>query len=197
MPASPAWARLGNKQCPQCPFREPQQPFCPVARNLAGIIEDFKDDISYEEADIVVTTEAREFHKRAPLQNSISGLIGLVMATSGCPVLDKLRPMAYLHLPFPSGRETMYRAISMYLTAQYFISRKGGTPDWDMAGLVKIYESISGVNVSFTDRLRTMKIADASLNAITSLDCFAAMTSGSITSQSLEDVELVFEAYLK
>ena len=193
----PAWARLSNRQCPQCPFSEQAQPYCPVARNLARIIEEFRHDISFDEADIVVTTENREFRRRAPLQNGISGLMGLVMATSGCPVLDKLRPMAYLHMPFPSAHETMYRAISMYLTAQYFVRRRGGRPDWDLADLVKIYEAVSGVNVAFAERLRTMEVEDATLNAVVSLDCFASMTSGSISYEALDDMERVFAAYLK
>ena len=193
----PAWARLGNRQCPQCPYKEQEHPYCPVARNLAGIIEEFRKDISFDEADISVTTENREFRKRAPLQNGISGLMGLVMATSGCPVLDKLRPMAYLHMPFPGAHETMYRAISMYLTAQYFVRRRGGKPDWDLADLVKIYEAVGGVNAAFADRLRTMEVEDATLNAIVSLDCFASMTSGSISYAALDDMERVFAAYLK
>jgi len=193
----PAWAKLGNKQCPACPYKEQDQPYCPVARNLARIIDEFKHDISFDEADITVITENREFRKRAPLQNGISGLIGLVMATSGCPILDKLRPMAYVHMPFPGTHETMYRAISMYLTAQYFIRRRGGKPDWDLADLVKIYEAVSGVNVAFANRLRTMEVEDATLNAIVSLDCFASMTSGSISYEALDDMERVFAAYLK
>ena len=98
----PEWTRLSNRQCPHCPLGEDRHPQCPIARNLAGVIGEFAQSISFEEAEISIATEAREYRHRAPLQSGISSLIGLVMVTSGCPHLDKLRPMVYTHLPFSS-----------------------------------------------------------------------------------------------
>jgi hypothetical protein len=192
----PEWARLGNKQCPHCPLSADRDPYCPIARNLAGVISEFARRISFEEADISIVTDLREYRRRAPLQSGISSLIGLVMVTSGCPHLDKLRPMVYTHLPFSSTDETTYRAISMYLLAQYLRRQKGLEPDWDMAGLVKIYEAVCAVNKHFVERLKTTKLEDASLNAVVKLDCFAAMTSTIITAQALAGVESLFQSYL-
>ena len=55
----------------------------------------------------------------------VFSLIGIYMVTSGCPIMDKLRPMARFHLPFASTEETIYRAISTYLLGQYFLEQKG------------------------------------------------------------------------
>ena len=192
----PQWARLGNQQCPHCPLPAGIHPHCPVARNLAPVIAEFVQRISFEEADISIVTENREYRRRAPLQNGISSLIGIVMVTSGCPYLDKLRPMVYTHVPFASTEETTYRAVSMYLLAQYLRRQRGLQPDWEMAGLVKIYEDVSLVNKHFVDRLKTIKLEDASLNAVVKLDCFAAMTATLVEAQSLAGVESIFHPYL-
>ncbi|MBI5238990.1 MAG: hypothetical protein HY926_00815 [Elusimicrobia bacterium] len=192
----PEWARLGNKQCPNCPLSVERHPYCPVARNLGPVIAEFARRISFEEADISILTESREYRRRAPLQNGISSLIGLMMVTSGCPHLDKLRPMVYTHLPFSTTEETTYRAISMYLLAQYLRRQRGLEPDWDLSGLVRSYEAISVVNKHFVERLKTIKLEDASLNAVVKLDCFAAMTATLIAAQSLVGVESLFASYL-
>lgn len=192
----PEWARLDNKKCPNCPLESGRHPYCPVARNLAPVIAEFVHRISFEEADISIVTESREYRRRAPLQNGISSLIGLVMVTSGCPHLDKLRPMVYTHLPFSSTEETTYRAVSMYLLAQYLRRQRGLAPDWELAGLVSLYEEVSQVNKHFVDRLKTIKLEDASLNAVVKLDCFAAMTATLVAAQSLAGVEDIFHPYL-
>ncbi len=67
--------------------------------------------------------------------------------------MDKLRPMVFTHLPFSSLEETLFRAISMYLLAQYFRDQQGQPPDWKLENFTKIYEDIAQVNQSFTKRL--------------------------------------------
>lgn len=193
----PAWTELKNEQCSNCPLSADRYRHCPVAVQLVQVIDQFKDDISFHEAEISITAAGREYRKHAPLQTGISGLIGVVMVTSGCPILDKLRPMVRTHLPFAAVNETMYRAISMYLLAQFFIHKRGGKPDWELKDLVKIYDEISTVNRHFAKRLKTIQIEDASLNALVSLDCFAAMAVGSIVDNSLDEIEALFTAYLE
>ena len=104
--------------------------------------------------------------------------------------------MVYTHLPFSSTEETTYRAVSMYLLAQYLRRQRGLAPDWELAGLVSLYEEVSQVNKHFVDRLKTIKLEDASLNAVVKLDCFAAMTATLVAAQSLAGVEDIFHPYL-
>lgn len=192
--APPGWTRLGNAQCSNCPLKEKDSPYCPVARNLAPVIERFADRISFEPADVAVVTEAREYRKRVSLQKGIGAVFGLIMATSGCPVLDKLRPMAFMHLPMAEMTETRYRAISMYLLAQHMRSRKGLSADWDLKGLEKIYAEVARLNRGFIERLRRIDMQDASSNALVGLDCFCLPDETRMT-RSLDKLERLFRPY--
>ncbi|HYE88940.1 MAG TPA: hypothetical protein VEA16_21450, partial [Vicinamibacterales bacterium] len=82
------------------------------------------------------------------------------------PILDRLRPMVRFHLPFASVEEGMYRAISMYLTAQYFVMRRGGTPDWSLASLERMYDQIAVVELGLSARYRHASRNDANVNAV-------------------------------
>jgi hypothetical protein len=192
---APEWTRLGNKKCRNCPLNEKDHPHCPVALSLAPVLLRFARHISFEEVDMVVTTDVREYRKRISLQRGISAIFGLIMATSGCPHLDKLRPMAFTHLPFSGLEETRYRAISMYLLAQYFRGRKGLAVDWELKGLESIYAEIGAVNRDFVSRLRTIDMEDANFNAIVGLDCFCLTDSTAMT-RSLDKLERLFHPYL-
>jgi hypothetical protein len=161
------------------------------------VIAKFDKSLSFEEAEITLRTEAREYHKKVPLQFGIGSLMGVYMVTSGCPIMDKLRPMVFTHLPFATVEETIYRAVSMYLLAQYFVGKRGGKPDWDLKHFVKVYEDVSQVNKTFTKRLMSINTRDASLNALFNLDCFANFAVLSIAEDGLGELEPMFQAYLK
>jgi len=191
------WTRLTHHQCANCPLAPATHPDCPIAANLADIIEAFKDSLSIEEADITIRSESREYHKRSTVQYGIGSLMGLYMVTSGCPIMDKLRPMVYTHLPFSSLEETLYRAASMYLFAQYFRQQEGETPDWELRDFTGIYQDIATVNQSFTKRLLSINPRDASLNALVGLDCFASVAAFSTVEDNLKEFEALFGAYLQ
>jgi hypothetical protein len=191
---APGWADLESGKCRNCPLNAADSPQCPVARNLAPVIARFAKRISYEEVDVVVVTQAREYRKRISLQRGIAAIFGLVMATSGCPILDKLRPMAFTHLPLAEMTETRYRAITMYLFAQYFRERKGLTADWELQGLEKIYADVAVVNRDFIKRLRAMEMQDANYNALAGLDCFC-ISDDAVMTRSLDKLEKIFQPY--
>jgi len=194
--ALPDWTRLAHCQCANCPLDPAQHSHCPIAVNLVDVIECFKDHFSTEEADITVQSNARQYQRHGSVQVGVSSLIGLHMVVSGCPIMDKLRPMAFTHLPFATVEETMYRAVSMYLLAQYFRNRHGKKADWSLEELLKIYEDIRAVNHSFVKRLLSINPLDASINALVSLDCFGTVTAFSIVQDSLKQMQPVFQAYL-
>jgi len=191
----PAWAKLDCCQCPNCPLDIKIHPFCPVAKNLLPLIEVFSCDLSYREVKVTVRTEPRDYQKTVPLQTALRSLFGIYMATSGCPVLDKLRPLAFTHLPFATAKETVYRAISMYVMAQFFIQRRGGKPDLELKGLERIYKEIEIVNQAFHKRLSTTRIQDATLNAVCSLNCYAQFTEMALSSDQIKEIEALFAAY--
>ena len=111
----PEWTRLSFNQCPNCSLDEDRHPCCPVARNLVPVSDAFFNRMSYDPVEISVSTADRAYRKSCPLQEAACSLMGLIMATSGCPHLDKLRPMVYTHLPFSTADQTTYRAVSMYM----------------------------------------------------------------------------------
>lgn len=194
----PVWTELSCNKCPNCPLSKSQHSHCPVAKNVVNVIDFFKDVFSFEKVDLTISTARRDYFKHVPVQAAVSSLIGIYMTTSGCPILDKLRPMVATHLPFASTKETMSRALSMYLLAQYMLYRKGETPDWDMKYLAEIYEEINKVNGSFCKRLKQIDdIEDAVLNAVVKLDCFAISIGFALSKEMIGDFEPFFKAYLK
>ena len=118
-PNPPLWALLTHKKCENCPLNEREHLYCPVALNFADIAEQFKDIVSHENVDVTVATEERTYSRSTTIQAGLSPLIGIIMTTSGCPVMAHLKPMVRFHLPFASLDETIFRMATMYLMAQY------------------------------------------------------------------------------
>ena len=195
LPASseqpPAWARLENHQCGHCPLKLAEHPYCPVATNLSALVEFFKDKASVSEATVTVTTEERTYVKQLPLQRGIFGIFGLVMATSSCPYMDFLKPMARFHLPFSTAEETIVRSVSMYLLRQYFVAKRGEQPDLGLEQLETHYENIQKVNDGILERIKGVVKNDADLNALIILQGFADLLTMAI-SKDLSKIEPLF-----
>ncbi len=195
-PNYPAWTELACAQCPHCPLHVSTHPHCPIAVHLVDLVEFFRGSLSYEEVDVQVKTSERQYTKRTTVQRALSSLLGVYMVTSGCPVMDKLRPMVRFHLPLATPEETSYRVISMYLIAQYLRYRRGKRPDWTLDRLISLYEDVHVVNTNFLERLRHIEQKDASANALIILDSFANHLMFSIDQDHLEEIEILFKGYL-
>ena len=193
----PDWTALDVHRCPNCPLDARLDPLCPVAVSLVQPVEVFRDSLSYEEADVKVIAPERTYFKKTSLQVGLSSMVGLMMATSGCPKLEKLRPMARFHLPFATASETTHRVMGSYLLAQYIRKQSGGDPDWELKYLESMYDSIREVNKHLVQRLREIdNLRDASLNALVSLDCFAINIKLSIDLSAIEDIKNMYSAYM-
>jgi len=193
----PVWTELTHQQCSNCPLSAATHPRCPVAVNLVNVVEAFADVFSYEESDVEVVTDARKYSARVRNTHAVGSLIGIYMVTSGCPIMDKMRPMILTHLPFATTEESIYRSISMYLMAQYFRYKKGGVPDWDLKDFTEFFDEVTLVNRSFVRRLTTFVERDASLNAVVLLNCFASATRRMVTHESFQELEQMFGAYFQ
>ncbi|MBD3345821.1 MAG: hypothetical protein GF401_12230 [Chitinivibrionales bacterium] len=192
-----SWIKLEFHQCPCCPLSAETHEYCPVARNLLPVLLRFKSEYSYVDVLTKVHTENRQTHRYGALQDAVSPLIGLIMATSGCPILNKLKPMAVTHLPFANDRETIYRAALAYLFGQLIRNKHGKTPDWNMEDFQKLYATIQEINGSFFQRFRELKGKDANVNALLILNVFAQIGQFSISNNWIESISPVFEAYLR
>jgi hypothetical protein len=193
--AKPEWARLEYYQCENCPLSN-AVPYCPVAVNLAGLIEAFQDFSSFEKCVVEVETAERTYTKRTAVQKGLSALIGITMVTSNCPIMDQLRPMVRFHLPFATPMETIYRAVTMYLLSQFFVMHRGRTPDWQLTRLKEIYKAVNLVNKWMTIRISNASHKDANVNAVVILHSLADAVPHGIQN-GLDDIEHLFEQYLR
>ncbi|MBL7671602.1 MAG: hypothetical protein JNM39_14045 [Bdellovibrionaceae bacterium] len=176
-PSQVDWVRLDSKKCSHCPLNSKDSPYCPIAQNLHGVAAHFANDKSVVETKIQVTTGDRTYSKIASLQEGLQGIFGLIMATSGCPHMEFLKPMARFHMPFSSDIETMVRTTSLYLLRQYFNLKDGKPADFLLKGLEANYANVALVNQGIVERIRGMSVGDADRNALVLLDCFSSMIS--------------------
>lgn len=188
----PKWTELSFCQCSNCPLQAEQHPHCPVALNLTDILEEFRNSSSTEIVDVDVHVSNRRISKRCPLHEALSSLVGLVMAASGCPILEKLRPLVDSHLPFADSHETSYRVISAHLLAQYLRRRAGLHADWQLEDLARSYREIHVVNEAFAKRVKSLGIKDAGINAVVRLDALADIVSFTLSHDWWEEIEALF-----
>jgi hypothetical protein len=191
----PAWTELGFHQCLNCPLSSSSTPRCPMAVNFVPLVELFGRLRSYDEVTAQVESEERTVTKRTTVQRALRSLMGLLAASSACPHVNFLKPMAHFHLPFSSEQETIFRVASSYLLAQYLRRGDGGEPDWGLEGLKAHYEEMQQVNAAMAQRMRSIAIDDSAVNALVLLDLFAQTLPFSIES-ALEELQPAFEKYL-
>jgi hypothetical protein len=193
-PNPPAWAELGFNQCQGCPLKRDVR-YCPAALHLANVIDGFTDLVSYDKVRVTVESEERSVTATLSAQQALASLIGLIMASSGCPRTAVFRPMARFHLPFSSESETAYRVASMYLVAQQFKARDGQAADFTLEDLSSVYSGVHSVNRGMAQRLRAASRQDAIVNAIVLLDVYSSLVPVAIH-DILDEVKPAFAALL-
>ena len=191
----PFWTKLDFHQCPHCPLTIDLYPDCPLSVNLVNIVERLGVLISYDKIHVEVSTEERTVSRSTTAQEGISSLMGLVIAISECPHTDFLKPMARFHLPFANEEETIWRATSTYLLAQYFLIIKGHRIDLELDGLARIYDNIEKLNASIVKRLRAASKKDSTINALVHLDVFAKYIKPGVE-ESLDKIHHIFTPFL-
>lgn len=196
LPAEPpAWTQLDFHQCSGCPLAMSESPRCPAAARLAVLIESFANQVSFDQIDVSVATEDRTISARTSAQQALASLIGLVLASSGCPQTAVFRPMARFHLPFSSELETTYRVASMYLLAQHFGAQDGRTPDTALKDLAMVYRGVHQVNMGLVQRLRAATNEDAIVNAVVLLDVYTSLVPAALD-EMLAEIKPTFTSLL-
>lgn len=180
---APEWTKLGNNQCSNCPLDKVKISHCPAAIDLDKMARDFQKLPASTKANVRVVTPEREYVKRVGLEEGVRALMGLIMATSACPVFGELKANARNHLPFASKEEFILRSASMYLMRQYFVAREGGTPDWELKGLVKTNEQLQLVNHAFWQRTVGAFQNDSNSKALLSFFTMSSSVSSSLDAQ--------------
>lgn len=192
----PSWTALGFHQCPNCPLAPEEYSSCPLASSLVNLVDICKDLNSYDDIELRVVTPGRTVTAHTTAQRGVSSLLGLMVATSPCPWTKYFRPMARFHLPLATEEETIYRAASMYMLAQYFVREQEGDADYDLKGLSDIYANMQQINTAMAERLRAAESRDGTVNAIILLDLFAKAMPG-VIEDSLDELKYLFSPYLE
>jgi len=187
----PEWTRLERNQCVCCPLDVKTHPYCPVAVNIAELVEEFKEAISSDNCTVKCTTPERTYLKKTSIQEGLFSVFGIIMATSNCPIMDFFKPMAKFHLPFSTVDETVFRSTSVYMLRQYFEYRKGRTPDLELKNLDRHYERVQEVNAGIIKRTGDVAKKDADKNALIILNALAQMLSVEIE-DGLYSLEYLF-----
>jgi hypothetical protein len=85
----------------------------------------------------------------------------------------------------------------MYWLAQLFRRKQGHEPDWCLEGLARIYDDIIEVNKAFRLRIADVQLADAGLNALFRLECYAHLTNRMLLRQNLGEIARLFAVYVE
>ena len=89
----PFWTDLKFNQCANCPLNAAEHPQCPAALQMASAIEPLKALVSFDTVGVTVTQAERTIYAETTAQQAMSSVLGLIMATAGCPWTDRFRPM--------------------------------------------------------------------------------------------------------
>ncbi len=184
------WTDLEFCQCPNCPLSKKDMPSCPAALDLQNAIIQFRDTRSYDRAEVRVSTPARDYVKQTDVQSGLQSYMGLVMASSACPILNKFRGAAKYHLPFAGLDETLMRNVGFYLLKQHFLLKQGKETDFLLTGLNAVYVAVNEVNLAFQGRLAEAARLDSTLNALVGWACTSSLMKS--LDEMLADYERFF-----
>jgi len=188
--ARPDWTRLEFERCPNCNLPDTES-HCPAALALAQFLPEFDSHVSYEKAVVEVDMSTRSVVSKTTFQHGMAALIGLVLASSGCPRTRFLRPMARTHLPFATDQETVFRALAVHLLGQYVAKGSGAPMSLSFAELKENYAQLSKVNGAMAERIRAAIKRDAAVNAVIILESFTMIAPENID-YGFEDIQGLF-----
>lgn len=191
--SAPDWTRLQHHKCQNCPLNDKIHTHCPAAVDVHEILSPLQPVAAHNRIDVTVVAPQRTYAKRVTLEEGVRSLLGLVMATSACPVFGSLRPAAKQHLPFASAEENTLRVVSFYLMQQYFQQQEGKLPDWALTGLIQQFRALQMVNHSFWQRIVGHFANDANARALLSFFTLSGNMSASLDRQLEQVFNLYFE----
>ena len=190
------WTKLENFECIHCPLDKNEVKHCPVAISLEELIEFFSDRTSFERVRVTVKTKERSYFKETDIQSAVGSLIGILMPSSGCPILAKLRPMLRFHLPFATIEETEFRVFATYSLAQFLRHKAGKEPDWKLESLAKLYEDIQKINSNVASKIASLEKQDASINSVIVLNNFAYNVTMNLDDDDFTHLNQLFDSWI-
>ena len=171
----PDWTLLENDKCAHCPLAAAPGARCPAAADLVPVLKQFSALASIDNVEVRVVREQYEARKNTDTQTALSALMGLILATSACPILSRMRPLANTHQPFSTDTEMVYRLASMHLFECFL---EGKTPD--LRELSGFFADLDTLNAAFAARIKRATERDASVNALVVLHARSMVASMSL-----------------
>jgi hypothetical protein len=194
-PDPPFWTELKFNRCSNCPLKEEEHPHCPAALQMTSALEPLKALVSFDTVGVTVLQPERRVYAETTVQQAMSSVFGLIMATAGCPWTDRLRPMARFHLPFAGETETLYRSVSMYLLSRELVPPSKRGPDaGGFAALEDLYKNLHVVNRDMSRRLGAAASTDPARNALALLDSFTLLLPAALE-RSLDELQPLFTGW--
>jgi hypothetical protein len=191
----PFWTELKFNRCSNCPLKEEEHPHCPAALQMTSALEPLKALVSFDTVGVTVLQPERRVYAETTVQQAMSSVFGLIMATAGCPWTDRLRPMARFHLPFAGETETLYRSVSMYLLSRELVPPSKRGPDaGGFAALEDLYKNLHVVNRDMSRRLGAAASTDPARNALALLDSFTLLLPAALE-RSLDELQPLFTGW--
>jgi hypothetical protein len=213
----PFWTELKFNQCANCPLSTERHAHCPAALQMAAALEPLNALVSFDTVGVTVVQPERTIHVETTAQQAMSSVLGLIMATAGCPWTDRLRPMARFHLPFANEAETLYRSVSMFLLSLELAPPGPATAVADtlavaeapaaaadaaraapaprtFAALEELYKNLHLVNRDMSRRLGAATNTDPARNAIALLDTYTTLLPAALD-RSLDELRPLFDAW--
>jgi hypothetical protein len=187
----PAWTILEYKQCLCCTLKKDAEPYCPVAKNISKVVSRFTGFISHEKCIVSCKTPERTYQKKTSVMEGLSSILGIVMATSRCPIMEIFRPMARFHLPFSTVEETLVRSTSFYLLRQYFKHNNKRSSDFNLKHLQGHYQKLKLLNEGLLARINALKGKDSDKNALLVFHSITEILSLEIETH-LQSIEYLF-----
>jgi hypothetical protein len=205
LPADPPfWTELQFNQCANCPLSAERHTHCPAAMQMAAALQPLKALVSFDTVGVTVVQSERTLYVETTAQQAMSSVLGLIMATSGCPWTDRLRPMARFHLPFANEAETLYRSVSMFLLSRELggggpapagVEAARAAPERStFAALEELYENLHLVNRDMSRRLGAATNTDPARNAIALLDTYTTLLPAALD-RSLDELKPLFDGW--
>jgi hypothetical protein len=188
---APEWARLQFHQCAPCPLQQEEHFFCPVALSIAELVTTFKKIASFVKCTVLCVSPERTVSKETIVQEGLASILGLLMAVSGCPIMDFFKPLARFHLPFATVDESIFRIVSVYMLRQYY-RKDVSLNDRDFLEDIKDrYALVKEVNKGILERILNITELDADKNAIVTLSSLGQILEMEIDA-NLESLQHLF-----
>ncbi len=177
-----------GEHCQAC---EAHHGCCKAERALDGVLTEFENLKSTDWVNASVRMEGRQVSVESPAPRVLASLLGLLMASSGCPRLIPFRAMALYHLPFATAEENAIRAAGFWLMRCWI---QGEPLDENpFSALQTAWDNLEEVNRHVSQKVLARSQHDAASNGIAFLDVLAKMGTMGLES-ALETLRPVLSA---